>query len=163
MGVPDKVSPLVGEGHQDAVSWGGRTFAVRGGERGALVLGNVEEGVEEEILHAFTQCGHLVERGLPAQLAGARGGELRHSWCPSADWRRCCTAGRLWRAKVPGRLAGAAAGGAARGDGGHVGGDGMSLGGRGRGSSRTGASLGGWWFSPDLGGGRVGLVLLWEG
>ena len=39
LGLSNKVSPPVNGGHPDAVPWRGRAFAVRGGERGALVSG----------------------------------------------------------------------------------------------------------------------------
>ena len=44
LGVSHKVPPPGDQGHPDAVSWGGRAFAVGAGERGALVSGDVEEG-----------------------------------------------------------------------------------------------------------------------
>ena len=76
LGVSNQVPPPVDGGHPDAVSSGGRAFAVGGGERGALVSGNVEEGVEEEFSDALAQGGRLDEVGHPNGLTAARGVEL---------------------------------------------------------------------------------------
>ena len=57
LGVPDKVSPPVDGGHPDSVPCGGRALAIRGGERGALVSGDIEEGVKEEVTDALPQDG----------------------------------------------------------------------------------------------------------
>ena len=52
---------------------GGRPFAVWGGEWGAVVSGDVEEGVEEEVSDAFPQGGCLDQDGRLDALGGARG------------------------------------------------------------------------------------------
>ena len=49
-GVSDQVWPPVDGGHPDPAPRGGRALAVWGGAWGALVSGDVEEGVEEEVL-----------------------------------------------------------------------------------------------------------------
>ena len=74
-GVSDKVSPPVDGGHQDSASRGGRALAVRGGERGAVVSGDVEEGVEEEVSDARPQGGRVDNSGRPDALDGAGGVE----------------------------------------------------------------------------------------
>ena len=74
-GVSDKVSPLVDGGHPDSAPRGGRALAVRGGERGAVVSGDVEEGVEEEVSDALPQGGRLDQGGRPDALGGAGGVE----------------------------------------------------------------------------------------
>ena len=51
-------SPVEG-GHPDSVPRGGRALAVWGGAWGAVVSGDVEEGVEEEVSDAFSQGGCL--------------------------------------------------------------------------------------------------------
>ena len=50
---------------------GGRALAVRGGERAALVSGDAEEGVEEEVSDALPQGGRLDEGGRPDAFGGA--------------------------------------------------------------------------------------------
>ena len=52
--------------------FGGRALDVRGGKRGVLVSGNVEEIVEEEVSDALPQGGHLDEGARPDVLGGAR-------------------------------------------------------------------------------------------
>ena len=77
-GVSDQVSPPVDGGHQDpALRWG-RALAVWGGAWGALVSGDVEEGVEEEVSDAFPQGGRLDQGGRPDGGAGAGGAEVPH-------------------------------------------------------------------------------------
>ena len=46
--------------------------------RGALVSGDVEEGVEEEVSDAFPQGGCLDQGGRPDGGAGAGGAEVQH-------------------------------------------------------------------------------------
>ena len=75
--VSDKVLPPVEAGHPDAVPLGGQAFAVRGGERGALLSGDVGEGVKEDVSDAFPQGGRLDEGGRPDALDGARGVEAQ--------------------------------------------------------------------------------------
>ena len=82
LGISDKVPPPVERGHPDAVSWGGQAFAVGGGEQEALVSGDVEEGVEEEVLVALAQGGRLHEGGCPEGLGGARRAERQHLLVP---------------------------------------------------------------------------------
>ena len=45
---------------------------------GALVSGDVEEGVEEEVSDAFPQGGRLDQGGRPDGGAGAGGAEVQH-------------------------------------------------------------------------------------
>ena len=82
LGVSDKVLPPVDRGHPDAVSWGEQAFDFRGGERGALVSGDVEEGVEEEVLDALVQGRRLHEGGCLDGLGDARGADLQHLLVP---------------------------------------------------------------------------------
>ena len=49
------MSPPVDGGHPDSVLRGGRALAVWGGKWGAVVLGDVEEGVEEEVSDPLTR------------------------------------------------------------------------------------------------------------
>ena len=49
LAVSDKVSLPIDGGYPDSVPFGGPALAVSGGKRGPVVLGNVEEGVEEEV------------------------------------------------------------------------------------------------------------------
>ena len=65
-GVSDQVSPPVDGGHPDPAPRGGRAIAVWGGAWGALVSGDVEEGVEEEVSDAFPQGGRLDQGGTRA-------------------------------------------------------------------------------------------------
>ena len=69
------MSPCVEGGHRDSVPRGGRAFAVRGGEWGAVVSGDVEEGVEEGVSDALPQGGRLDGGGRPNVLGGAGGAE----------------------------------------------------------------------------------------
>ena len=78
LGVSIKVWPQVDGGHPDAAPFGGLALAVRDGERGALVSGDAEEGVEGEVSDALPQGGRLDEGGRPDVLAGARGLEAQH-------------------------------------------------------------------------------------
>ena len=77
-GVSDQVSPPADEGHPDPAPRGGRALAVWGGAWGALVSGDVEEGVEEEVSDAFPQGGRLDQGGRPDGGAGAGGAEVQH-------------------------------------------------------------------------------------
>ena len=77
-GVSDQVSPPVDGGHPDPAPRGGRALAVWGGAWGALVSGDVEEGVEEEVSDAFPQGGRLDQGGRPDGGAGAGGAEVQH-------------------------------------------------------------------------------------
>ena len=45
---------------------------------GALVSGDVEEGIEEEVSDAFPQGGRLNQGGRPDGGAGAGGAEVQH-------------------------------------------------------------------------------------
>ena len=69
------MSPPVDGGHPDSVPRGGRALAVWGGEWGAVVSGDVEEGVEEEVSDALPQGGRLDQGGPPDALGGAGGAE----------------------------------------------------------------------------------------
>ena len=166
--------------------WGGRAFAVGGGERGALVSGDVEEGVEEEISDAFAQGGRLDKGGRPDGLAGARGVEPQHLLVPvhSLEALPYCEGGcggRRWRVVRPVRqLVVRRVARVVVWAGGGWGwslllcaelGDGVCLGGRGRGGSWTGTYVGGGgggglWVSPcgesvlRTWGGRVAVALL---
>ena len=74
-GVSDWVSPPVDGGHPDPAPRGGRALAVKVGEWGAVVSGDVEEGVEEEVSDALPQGGRLDQVGRPDALGGAGGAE----------------------------------------------------------------------------------------
>ena len=78
-GVSDQVSPPVDGGHTDPAPRGGRALAVWGGAGGALVSGDVEEGVEEEVSDAFPQGGRLDQGGRPDGGAGAGGAEVQQN------------------------------------------------------------------------------------
>ena len=78
------MSPPVDGGPADAVPRGGRALAVWGGEWGAVVSGDVEEGVEEEVSDAFPQGGRLDKRGRPDALGGAGGVEAQHLLVPES-------------------------------------------------------------------------------
>ena len=71
--VSDQVSPPVNGGYRNLVPCWGRALAVRGGERGAVVSGDVEEGAEEEVSDA-----------------------LPPGWPPGRGWMPGC-AGWCWR------------------------------------------------------------------
>ena len=72
------MSPLVDGGHPDPAPRGGRALAIWGGARGAVVSGDVEEGVEEEVSDASPQGGRLDQGGRPDASAGAGGAEAQH-------------------------------------------------------------------------------------
>ena len=76
------MSPPVDGGQQDSVPCGGRALAVWGGEWGAVVCGNVEEGVEEEVSDAFPRGCHLDQGGRPDALGGAGGVEAQRLLVP---------------------------------------------------------------------------------
>ena len=61
--------------HPDTVLCVGPALAVRRGKRGALVSGDMDEGVEEEVSDTLCQGGHLDEGGPLDALDGARGVE----------------------------------------------------------------------------------------
>ena len=75
---------LVGWGHPDSVPRGERALAVWGGEWGAVVSGDVEEGVEEKVSGAFSQGGRLDQGGCPVALGAAGGVEAQHSLVPES-------------------------------------------------------------------------------
>ena len=77
-GVSDQVSPPVDGEHPDPAPRGGRALAVWGGAWAALVSGDVEEGVEEEVSDALPQGGCLDQGGRPDGGAGAGGAEVQH-------------------------------------------------------------------------------------
>ena len=72
------MSPPVNGGHPDPAPRGGRPLAVRGGEWGAVLSGDLEEGVEEEVSDALLQGGRLKQGGRPDALGGAGGVEAQH-------------------------------------------------------------------------------------
>ena len=51
---------------------------------GAVVSGDVEEGVEEEVSDAFPQGGRLDQGGRPDALGGAGGVEAQHLLVPES-------------------------------------------------------------------------------
>ena len=87
-GVSDKVSPPVDRGYPDLAPRRGRALAVRVGKRGAVVSGDVEKGVEEEVSDALPESGRLDKGGSPDALGGAGGVEAQHLLFSSP--RRCC-------------------------------------------------------------------------
>ena len=78
------MSPPVDGGHPDPAPRGGRALAVWGGAWGAVVSGDVEEGVEEEVSEAFPQGGRLDQGGRPDAGAGAGGAEAQHVLFPES-------------------------------------------------------------------------------
>ena len=74
-GVSHKVSPPVDGGHPNSAPREGRALAVRGGERGAVVSGDVEKGVEEKVSNALPQGGRLDQGGRRDAFGGAGGVE----------------------------------------------------------------------------------------
>ena len=78
------MSPPVDGGHRDPAPRGGRALAVWGGAWGAVVSGNVEEGVEEEVSDTFPQGGCLDQGGSPDALGGAGGAETQHVLLPES-------------------------------------------------------------------------------
>ena len=72
------MSPPVDGGHPDPGSRWGRALAVLGGAWGAVVSGDVEEGVEEEVSDAFPLGGRLDQGGRPDAGAGAGDAEAQH-------------------------------------------------------------------------------------
>ena len=62
----------------------GRALAVWGGEWGAVVSGDVEEGVEEQVSDAFPQGGRLDQGGRPDAPGGAGGVEAQHFLVPDS-------------------------------------------------------------------------------
>ena len=83
-GLSDYVSPPVDGGHPHSVPRGGRALAVSGGKWEAVVLGDVEEGVEEEVSDAFPEGGRLDQGGRSDALGGARGVEAQHPLVPES-------------------------------------------------------------------------------
>ena len=55
-----------------------------GGEWGAVVWGDAEEGVEEEVSDALPQGGRLDQGGHPDALGGAGGAEAFHLLVPKS-------------------------------------------------------------------------------
>ena len=66
------------------MSRGGRALAVWGGAWGAVVSGDVEEGVQEEVSDAFPQGGRLDQGDRPDALGGAGGVEAHHPLVPES-------------------------------------------------------------------------------
>ena len=78
------MSPPVDGGHPHPAPRGGRALAVWGGAWGAVVSGDVEEGVEEEVSDAFPQEGGLDQGGRLDALGGAEGAEAQHVRVPES-------------------------------------------------------------------------------
>ena len=78
------MSPPVDAGHPDPVPRGVRALAVWGGAWGAVVSGDVEEGVEEEVSDAFPQGGRLDQGVHPDGLGGAERVEAQHLLVPES-------------------------------------------------------------------------------
>ena len=78
------MSPPVDEGHPDSVPRGGRALALWGGEWGAVVSGDMEEGVEEKVSDAFPQGYRLGQGDGPDVLGGAGGVEAQHLLVPES-------------------------------------------------------------------------------
>ena len=78
------MSPPVDGGQPDPAPRGGRALAVLGGVWGAVVSGDPEEGVEEEVSDAFPQGGRLDRGGRPDALGGAGGAEAQHVLVPES-------------------------------------------------------------------------------
>ena len=76
------MSPRNDGGHSDSVPRAGRALAVSGGEWGAVVFGDVEEGVEEEVSDAFPLGGRLDQVGRQDAVGGAGGVEAQHLLVP---------------------------------------------------------------------------------
>ena len=76
-------SPVDG-GHPDLVPGGGRALAVSGGAWGAVVSGDVDKGVEEEVSDAFPQGGRLDQGDRRDGLGGAGGVEVQHLLVPKS-------------------------------------------------------------------------------
>ena len=74
-GVSNQVLPAVEGGHPDSVPRGGRALALWGGKWRAVLSGDVEEGVEEEVSDALPQGGCLHQGGRPDALGSAAGAE----------------------------------------------------------------------------------------
>ena len=74
-GLSDKVSPPVDGGHPNRAPRGGRAVAVRGGKPGAVVSGDAEEGIKDEVSDALPQGGRLDQGGSLDDLGGAGGVE----------------------------------------------------------------------------------------
>ena len=69
------MSPPVDGGHPDRVPRGGRALAVSGGEWGAVLSGDLQEAVEEDVSDALLQGDRLDQGGRPDALGGAGGAE----------------------------------------------------------------------------------------
>ena len=78
------MSPPVEGGHPDSVPRGGQALAVWAGEWGAVVSGDVEDGVKEEVSDAFPQGGRLDQGGRPDALGGAGDVEAQHLLVPES-------------------------------------------------------------------------------
>ena len=87
-GPSNQVSPPVDGGYHDSVPCWGRTLAVRGGERGAVMSGDVEEGVDDEVSDSLPQGGRPDNGGswrcgsvAPPGLYGLRGASVPLRGC----------------------------------------------------------------------------------
>ena len=61
---------------------GSRAFAVGNGKQGALVSGDVEEGVDQEVSDPLAQGGCLDKGGRTDGLGGAQGARQQHLLVP---------------------------------------------------------------------------------
>ena len=99
-GVSDKLCcPESVGGAKIRLPGGGRALAIRGGERGAVVSGDVEEGVKEEVSDALPEPRVAAWSRVAARMRWVVPEVWRRStsWSPSP--RRCCrTASGLCRA-----------------------------------------------------------------
>ena len=71
------MSPPVDGGHPDPAPREGPALVVWGGAWGAVVSGDLEEGVEEEVSDASPQGGRLDQGVRPDALGGAGGAEAQ--------------------------------------------------------------------------------------
>ena len=78
------MSSSVDWGHPDSVPRLGRALAVWRGAWGAVVSGDVEKGVEEEVSDAFPQGGRLDRGDRPDALGGAVGVTAQHLLVPES-------------------------------------------------------------------------------
>ena len=78
------MSPPVDGGHPDSVPCGGLALVVWGGEWGAVVSGDVEGCVEEEVSDASPRGGRLDQGGRPDALGGAGGVDAQHLLVPES-------------------------------------------------------------------------------
>ena len=96
-GVSEEVLSPVDGGHRDPVPRGGRALTVWGGEWGAVMSGDVEEGVKEEFRTPSPRVAAWTRVIARMRWVVLEVWRRRTSWSPSS--RRCCrTAAGLCRA-----------------------------------------------------------------